>query len=185
MLRHSAIVRVLSLAAGALLAGGGAPAAQAPLFEPAAGPRGPVRLAVALTAEPLAAVPGRALTLRLDMRPAPGIHVYAPGNRGYIPVSVMLTAPAGVQVHAPVYPEGEDYVFGELKETVKVYSRAFQVRQQIVVGRDAAKAAPSTITIGGSVRYQACDDKVCFPPATASVSITLPVARPASRATGR
>ena len=79
------------------------------------------------------------------MRPAPGIHVYAPGNTGYIPVSVTLTAPAGVQVHAAVYPSGEDYVFGELKETVKVYSRAFQVRQQVVVSRDAAKTAGGSI----------------------------------------
>jgi DsbC/DsbD-like thiol-disulfide interchange protein len=179
------MVRVLSLAAGALLAGGGARAAQLPLFEPGAGPRGPARLAVALAAEPPAAVPGRPLTLRFEMRPAPGIHVYAPGNPGYIPVSVMLTASPGVQVHAAVYPEGENYVFGELREVVKVYSRAFEVRQQIVVGRDAAKAALSTITIGGSVRYQACDDKVCFPPATVPVSITLPIARRASRAAGR
>jgi DsbC/DsbD-like thiol-disulfide interchange protein len=110
------------------------------------------------------------------MRPAPGIHVYAPGNVGYIPVAVTLTVPTGVQVHAAVYPKGEDYVFGELKETVKVYSRAFEVRQQIVVSRDAARAAGASMTIGGSVRYQACDDKVCFPPATAPVTITLPIA---------
>ena len=110
------------------------------------------------------------------MRPAPGIHVYAPGNPRYIPVSVTITVPPGVQLHAAVYPQGEDYVFGELKETVKVYSRPFQVRQQIVVSRDAAKAAGVAMTIGGSVRYQACDDKVCFPPATAPVTITLPIA---------
>ena len=79
------------------------------------------------------------------MRPAPGIHVYAPGNAGYIPVSVTLTVPAGVQVHPAVYPSGEDYVFGDLKEIVKVYSRAFQVRQQIVVSREAAKAAGASI----------------------------------------
>ena len=75
---------------------------------------------------------------------------------------------------------GEDYVFGELKETVKVYSRAFQVRQQVVVNRAAAKTAGGSLTIAGSVRYQACDDKVCFPPASAPVSIMLPIAPDAS-----
>jgi hypothetical protein len=44
------------------------------------------------------------------------------------------------------------------------------------VSREAAKAAGVSMTIGGSVRYQACDDKVCFPPATAPVTITLPIA---------
>ena len=147
--------------------------------------RGPARLAVAITAEPSVVVPDRPIVLRLDMRPAPGIHVYAPGNTGYIPISVTLTAPAGVQVHAAVYPSGEDYVFGELKETVKVYSRAFQVRQQVVVNRAAAKTAGGSLTLAGSVRYQACDDRVCFAPASAPVSIVLPIAPRAARGTAR
>ena len=109
------------------------------------------------------------------MVPAAGIHVYAPGNPDYIPVSVTLAAQAGLQAQPPVYPPAEKYVFGELKETVKVYNRPFQVRQQIVIGRAAAKAAGTSVTIAGSVRFQACDDKVCFPPATLPVSITLPV----------
>jgi thiol:disulfide interchange protein DsbD len=119
------------------------------------------------------------MTVRLEMSPAPGIHVYAPGNPDYIPVSVAWTLRTGVQMRPATYPPAEDYVFGELKETVKVYSRRFQVRQEVLVSRTAAKAAGTSITIAGSVRYQACDDKVCFPPATAPVSITLPIATPA------
>ena len=76
----------------------------------------------------------------------------------------------------PIYPPGQDYVFGELKETVKVYSRPFQVRQQVVGECAPPRSAGASITIAGAVRYQACDDKVCFPPATAPVSLTLPIA---------
>ena len=170
------ILPILQVSAAVLILGVAAHASQAPLFGPAADPRTPARLDVAIRASTAAIVPGRPIVLSLDMRPAPGIHVYAPGNPRYIPVSVTITVPPGVQLHAAVYPQGEDYVFGELKETVKVYSRPFQVRQQIVVSRDAAKAAGVAMTIGGSVRYQACDDKVCFPPATAPVTITLPIA---------
>jgi DsbC/DsbD-like thiol-disulfide interchange protein len=148
---------------------------QDPLFGPA-DRRTPARLAVAVAADTAAVVPGRPTMLQIDMVPSPGIHVYAPGNPGYIPVSVTVTAPAGVQVRPALYPAGEDYVFGELKERVKVYSRAFQVRQQVVVSREAAKTAGASISLGGSVRYQACDDKVCFPPATVPISITLPIA---------
>jgi len=159
-----------------LVAAAAARAAQAPLFAPNADPRAPARLSVALTADATVIVPGRKTMLRLDMVPAPGIHVYAPGNPDYIPVSVTLTAPAGVQLQSAIYPPGQDYAFGELKETVKVYSRAFQVRQQVLVSRAAARAAGASLTIAGSVRYQACDDKVCFPPATAPVSLSLPIA---------
>ena len=133
------------------------------------------RLTVAASADATAVVPGRPIVLRFDMVPATGIHVYAPGNPDYIPVSVTLAPQAGLQAQPPVYPPAEKYLFGELKETVKVYNRPFQVRQQIVIGRAAAKAAGASITIAGSVRFQACDDKVCFPPATLPVSITLPV----------
>jgi DsbC/DsbD-like thiol-disulfide interchange protein len=168
--------RVLFVALCLVTAAGAVPASQAPLFPPNADPRTPVRLTVAMAADAAAIVPGRPVTLRLDMVPAPGIHVYAPGNTDYIPVAVTLTPPAGVQTQPALYPRGQDYLFGELKETVKVYSRPFQVRQQIVVSRAAAKAAGRSITLVGSVRYQACDDKVCFPPATAPISITLPIA---------
>lgn len=177
MRRHWRHISVVLLSTGVLILSAVAHGAQAPLFGPAASPgTPPARLDVAITAGTAAIVPGRPVSLSLDMRPAPGIHVYAPGNAGYIPVSVTLTVPAGVQVHPAVYPAGEDYVFGDLKEIVKVYSRAFQVRQQIVVSREAAKAAGASMEIGGSVRYQACDDKVCFPPATAPISIRLPIA---------
>jgi thioredoxin:protein disulfide reductase len=164
-----------------LIVCGVARGSQDPLFGPAADRGTPSRLAVAITADGASVVPGRPTMLHVDMVPAPGIHVYAPGNPGYIPISLTLTPQPGVQVRPALYPTGEDYVFGELEETVKVYSRAFQVRQQVVVSRDAARAAGASITIAGSVRYQACDDKVCFPPATAPVSITLPIA---ARTTG-
>jgi DsbC/DsbD-like thiol-disulfide interchange protein len=149
--------------------------AQAP-FEPKTDLRAPSRLSVTMSADAAAIVPGRPTTVRLAMVPAAGIHVYAPGNADYIPVSVTLRLPADVQTQPAVYPPGEDYVFGELKEIVKVYSRPFEVRQRITVTRAAARAAGTAITIDGSVRYQACTDKVCFPPATAPVSLTLPIA---------
>jgi DsbC/DsbD-like thiol-disulfide interchange protein len=184
-MRRHRVLDSLVLSVFALLLAGTVRAAQGPVFEPEASARAPARLAVAMTTEAPAGLPGRPITLRLDMLPATGIHVYAPGNPDYIPVSVTLSAPAGVQVQRPVYPAGEDYVFGELKEIVKVYSRAFQVRQQIVVTPAAAKAAGGSLTIAGTVRYQACDDKVCFPPATVPVSIVLPIAPAPPRRTGR
>jgi len=174
MPRHELLPRVLALSLAPAILFPGTVGSQEPLFRANQESRTPARLTVAMTADPPAVVPGRPVTLHIDMTPAQGIHVYAPGNPDYIPVSLTLTPPAGVQLQPPIYPPGQDYVFGELKEIVKVYSRAFQVRQSVVVTRAAAKAG--SITLAGSVRYQACDDKVCFPPATAPVSVTLPIA---------
>jgi DsbC/DsbD-like thiol-disulfide interchange protein len=160
-------------------------AAQEPPFGPRPDSRAPSRLAIAFSADAAPIAAGRPVTLRLAMTPAAGIHVYAPGNPDYIPVSVTLQLPAGVQADPAVYPPGEDYVFGELKEIVKVYSRPFEVRQRITVTRAAARAAGSALTIDGSVRYQACTDKVCFPPATAPVSLRVPIASAPGNATAR
>jgi DsbC/DsbD-like thiol-disulfide interchange protein len=160
-------------------------ASQEPPFGARPDPPAPSRLTVAFSADAASVVPGRSVTLRLAMTPAAGIHVYAPGNADYIPVSVTLELPAGVQADPAVYPPGEDYVFGELKEIVKVYTRPFEVRQRITVTRAAARAAGSALTIDGSVRYQACTDKVCFPPATAPVSLTVPIASAQGKAAPR
>ena len=54
-------------------------------------------------------------------------------------LSVALDPLPGVRPEAPVYPPGEDSVFGELKELVKVYQRPFRIRQTLVVRRPAAK----------------------------------------------
>jgi len=151
-------------------------AIQEPPFGARPDARASSRLTVAFSTDAASIAPGRPVMLRLAMTPAPGIHVYAPGNPDYIPVSVTLQLPAGVHADPAVYPPGEDYVFGELKEIVKVYTRPFEVRQRITVTRAAARSAGSALTIDGSVRYQACTDKVCFPPATAPVSLMVPIA---------
>jgi DsbC/DsbD-like thiol-disulfide interchange protein len=113
--------------------------------------------------------PSGATTLVIDAMPQPGIHVYAPGNPSYIPVSVHVDESAGVRLGKATFPKGETLVFGELKEIVAVYSRPFTIRQALTASA-AARQAP---TVTGYVRYQACDDRVCFPPANAPFTATL------------
>ncbi len=51
--------------------------------------------------------------------------------------------------------------------------------RDVTVGRDAVVKllldAEGKLVIGGSFRYQACDDAVCYPPETVPVSWTLQV----------
>ena len=147
--------------------------AQQPLFEPRTDPLAATRVTASMTADPAAFRPGKPLTLLVDVVPAPGIHVYAPGNRNYMAVSLTLDPLPGVRPEAPVYPPGEDSVFGELKELVKVYQRPFRIRQTLVVRRPAAKPG-EPLKVRGTLRYQACDDRVCFRPATIPLEVTIP-----------
>jgi DsbC/DsbD-like thiol-disulfide interchange protein len=102
------------------------------------------------------------VTLVLSVTLAPGMHVYAPEEKRYIRVSLTLTKPSGLEAHPAVYPKGEPFYFEPTGETQIVYSGAFTVRQTIRRPQAAAN-------VTGALRYQACDDRVCYLPKTISI----------------
>jgi hypothetical protein len=64
-----------------------------------------------------------------------------------------------------------------LKQSVKVYSKPFVVRIPVTVSPAFAKTrrGASAIELTGLVDYQACDDKVCFPPQSLPFAVKVPV----------
>jgi DsbC/DsbD-like thiol-disulfide interchange protein len=110
------------------------------------------------------------VVLAIDVTPAPGIHVYAPGNEDYIPVTVSVDPAPAVKPGAPHYPASEPFVFGESKEILRVYAKPFRVTQPITVTGGRAQG----IRVTGALRYQACTDKVCFPPESLPIDVVLP-----------
>ncbi len=121
--------------------------------------------------------PGARIALAVDITPRERIHVYAPGNENYIPVSLQIEAQPSLTVPPPEFPPAEDFFFAPLNEHVKVYQKSFRIVQHVTLGtsqefRDSLKKQPS-LTIKGTVRYQACDDRVCFAPTKVPVSWTI------------
>ena len=114
---------------------------------------------------------GDKVLLSVDVTPKPGIHVYAPGNDDYIPVTIKLTPGAEVKAGKLAYPKSEMAMIAG--EKVAVFQKAFRLTQEITV--DKAAKAGSTVVVPGTVNYQACDDKVCFPPESAPVSWSVAV----------
>jgi len=122
------------------------------------------------------AVIGSRVTLAATVHLPEGVHVYAPGVKGYKPVQLTLQT-EGLPLKDSFYPPSHPLTFGELDETVPVYTGAFDIRQDVLVlldknlrqeymrfegGRDSGTFVP----IHGLLSYQACTDKVCYPPAT-------------------
>jgi hypothetical protein len=59
-----------------------------------------------------------------------------------------------------------------------VYSKPFR----IVQGATLAKSpTPGPLIIKGTVRYQACDESICYTPITVPVTWTLTVKKPSPR----
>lgn len=114
---------------------------------------------------------GARVSLFVDITPKPKMHVYSPEQKDVIPVALKLDPPAGVQIAAAKYPKPEQYFFAPLKETQLVYSKPFRLTQEIVVN----SSSPPSVTIKGTLRYQACDEAICYLPQTVPVSWTLAV----------
>lgn len=128
----------------------------------------PPRISIAVEGPEKPPGPGERFDLAVRIVPNPGIHVYAPGSPDNIPVSVDMTPPAGLASEPAKFPKAEDFFFGPLAELMKVYSKPFIVtlpmKVEPSVGPKGASKGPQEIALTGIIKYQACDDRVCFPP---------------------
>lgn len=136
----------------------------------------PRRVLLDVVARPPAATvaAGERFAVSLDLTPAPKIHVYAPDVVGYKPVALQIKPQPGVILRGITYPKSETYYYAPLKETVAVYQKPFTVVQELTLDGSAAGRAAlqgaTTVTVQGTLSYQACDDRICFPPRQVPVS---------------
>jgi hypothetical protein len=125
--------------------------------------------------------PGSEFSLVFEVTPKAGIHVYAPGDHTYKIVRLTLEPNPPLVVRPLEYPASEMYEFVPLKEIVPVFQKAFKLTQRLEVSarpeHRAALAKMSSLTIRGTLDYQACDDKLCFPPRSIPVSYTVRLRR--------
>jgi AhpC/TSA family/Thiol:disulfide interchange protein DsbD, N-terminal len=128
--------------------------------------------------------PGTQFSLVLDVRPARGVHVYAPGVTGYKPISLSVEAQPGLVMRGAQYPQSEDYHFKPLNEHVQVYQRPFRIVQDVLIDpspqAQAALKDAASMTIKGVLSYQACDDRLCFTPQSVPLTWTVTL-RPLDR----
>ena len=106
------------------------------------------------------AAAGGKVSLFVEVTPKPGIHVYAPGSKDYIPISIKLDPSTGVKAGKLTYPKSEMMTFGD--EKVPVFQKPFRLTQDVTLDKSAASGA--SLNVAGTVHLQACDDRVCFPP---------------------
>jgi thiol:disulfide interchange protein DsbD len=113
---------------------------------------------------------GAKLSLFVDVQPKPGLHVYAPGSgEFYIPITVKLNPQTQLKPGKVAYPKSSTMIFAD--EKVAVFEKPFRLTQDVTLDKSLKPGA--TVVVAGTVNYQACDDKVCFPPESAPVSWTV------------
>lgn len=137
------------------------------------------RARVAPVVETGSVAPGGEARLALKVTLPPRIHVQSdkPSDPSFIPTVLTLDVPKGLSVAETVYPKSERLKQEGLKDPLSVFGSEFTVRVRLNVSRDAR---PGVIVVPGRLRYQACNETTCFPPATADAKWTLRVG-PAGR----
>ena len=121
--------------------------------------------------------PWHRFSLVIDVAPEPNIHVYAPSVTNYQPITIRLGEQPGLIIGEATYPVSEIYYFEPLDERVPVFQEPFRLTQEVMVdpspaGQEAL-AGRSTVTIQGTLDYQACDDRICFFPQSVPIQWTV------------
>jgi DsbC/DsbD-like thiol-disulfide interchange protein len=160
--------------------GNAAPPAGAPVTDPApqaSSTATPIRRPtpqVDTTAD-LGGVTASGGTARLVVRVTlpPDLHVQAnqPRDPALIPTELSITPPAGTALVDVTYPEPIDFNQAGATQPLAVYPNVFDIVVRLKVAPGLAASTPVTATL----RYQACNDVLCFAPANTEVTWTLTV----------
>jgi AhpC/TSA family/Disulphide bond corrector protein DsbC len=120
--------------------------------------------------------PGSRVTLIAQIELPPDVHVYAPGVQGYKAVELTLEGAKGIELASVSYPKPKILYLEAIKERVPVFEGKFRITQDATVpfshtrdGLRAVLSSEKTLSIAGELKYQACDNRVCYPPTSVPV----------------
>jgi hypothetical protein len=124
-------------------------------------------------------IPGSRMSLIAEIRLAANLHVYAPGVTGYKPIELRLDLPPEIKAEPAVYPTPKILFLPAIHERVPVFEGRFRIEQDVTVKSDRPSLASlgpgKSISIRGELKYQACDEKICYLPTSVPVSWELHV----------
>ncbi len=124
-----------------------------------------------------AIAPGNRFSVVAQITPHKGVHVYAPGAKNYKVIDLKVLPAKYIRTLKPVYPRSEIYFFKPLNERVPTFQKPFTISQDVVLDGQAstrtALAKQTSMTIGGALTYQACDDRLCYDAVTLPLSWTV------------
>ena len=114
---------------------------------------------------------GAAVTLRAVLPPGFHANSNTPSDDYLIPLTLKWTG-GPLQVDGIVYPKGtlEKYPFSP--KPLSVVTGEFSIATKFKVPADAPNGAAAQ---NGTLKYQACNDRMCFAPKTVPVSVTLDI----------
>jgi cytochrome c biogenesis protein CcdA len=117
---------------------------------------------------------GSRVRAAVQVRVPEGFHLQAnaPRDPDLIATTLVFDEPDGVRAVEVVFPKTTDFTLAGQAEALAVFEHEFTIGVQFEV---AQATTPGPIDVPARLRYQACDDKLCFAPVTADLRWTLNV----------
>jgi len=132
------------------------------------------KAAVTPIVERPAAPAGSPVRLALKVSLPESLHTQSnkPLDSTLIPTVLTIDAPAGVTVDEIVYPPAVELKQQGLDQPLMVFEHEFLIGVQVTLGPGVAAG---DLALPAHLRYQACNDMMCFAPATADFAWTVRV----------
>jgi DsbC/DsbD-like thiol-disulfide interchange protein len=139
-------------------------------------PQSPPNIAVTAALSPDNARRGRTVQGTVVMDIPSGFHVNSsrPLEKFLIATQLKIEPQKGLRVGAVIYPHPVLRNFKFSKNRVSVYEGHATMRFNVTV---PANFSSGTTELKARLRYQSCNDEVCFPPQTRDVSLWLTIER--------
>jgi len=118
---------------------------------------------------------GRPAVVEFDFRVKPGLHINSnlPKSEFLIATRLRFMPPTDIAVSKVEYPAGEEMAFAfSPNNKLSVYTGDFKVKAQVSASRSATTGP---YTVHGELKYQACNDRACFPPKTLPIAFQIVV----------
>ena len=115
--------------------------------------------------------PGNRILLMAEFDLYDKVHLYAPGS-SYRAVDIQIADHPAIKAGALDLPEPEMIYLDVIDETVPVYYGKVRIDKEITL---SPNFKGDSIDLTATLRYQTCDDELCFPPAELPLSFKLAV----------
>jgi DsbC/DsbD-like thiol-disulfide interchange protein len=115
---------------------------------------------------------GAAVTVVIKVKLEKTYHTHSnkPSEPNFIATALTLDAPAGIKVGDITYPKGKSQKVAGIDKPLSVYEGGFEIL--VVLALDAK--TPPPLVVPATLRYQACQGAVCYPPQRLKFDIKLP-----------
>ncbi len=125
---------------------------------------------------PLAAAPGDTVKTALKIKIGSGLHANSNAPTDPFLIPMRLTWSAGpLESVSVAFPKPDIRSLGFSSKPASIFTGEIAI---LTTFRVAPDAKPGSASVTGKLHYQACDEKSCFPPATAQVTLPVEITTP-------